>query len=161
MTGVSPFSILFIPAAFLAFLAPSLAALGSFGTLGSVFSVFDFASLTFGASFRHRVKRETRLVTLFNPVWWNVTSYPEFPRRSCADGGVCRPHQRAGLQPLFKGSPYQVLQPHQIHRGVLLFDVILYRLWGHSFARVQLSQRFLHHNRCGGVSCKFAQRRSI
>lgn len=160
MTGVSPFPILFIPA-FLAFLAPSLAALGSFGTLGSVFSVFDFASLTFGASFRHRMKRKTRLVTSFNPFRWNLTSYPEFPRRACADGGVCRPHQRAGLQSLFKGSPYQVLQPHQIHRGVLLFDIILYGLGGHSFARVQLFQRFLHHNRGGGMCCKFAQRPSI
>lgn len=138
----------------------SFAVLGTFCTLGSLFSLFGFGSFTFGASWRQLEK--TRLITVMT--CWEISelsSYPEFPRRARGGGGFGRPHQSAVLDAFFQGSPDQVLQSHQIHGGVFLFDMSLDRLWWNSFSRVQLFKCVSHHDRGGGMGWQFAHRRSI
>lgn len=58
----------------------------------------------------------------------DLSSYPESSHCACSHTGVGWPHQCASLDSFLQGSADKVLQPQHIHRGVFLFNVVLYRL---------------------------------
>lgn len=123
--------------------------------------VLTFCHLLFEFRFKLQKEKKKTHQDIFPLLLSGEADLYPYPEPPCGPCDTDRTYKRTGFDPLFQSLTDQPVHPDRIHRGVFLFDVVLYGYVRNPFARVQRFQRLFDHDDCGWMSWNFTRRRSI